>query len=394
MKQNPALTWSSTLSLKENKGEFMRSSVLPKSAGASRSMFAYTYCRSLHSLHHLVQEAQYMLDTEPGANELIDSWLAGHFADLALISELKLRIESLQPWCNTWRESGVLDAVQESDSVTKLLDLDTTFRGAIILACMEADPGDPNSTCWRYPADKRPSKATITQMRNAELCLDDYWHLLESWVFLEAKKDLMKALARRGLSRRVLVRTQPWKEPIILHSETLPAPQPVLRELSTNTPSARGLCEPITTPKKHKIKTRGASTPAATQDGAVDAATVVDESSLTVVKVPKRVYKVLSTLFPLPGADNHQRLEVAWDELLYAMNAIGLQPEKLYGSVWIFRPGILTDCKVELDLKRSIQFHEPKEVRRGGKIPPNMVRTFGRRMRYAFGWEPGMFECE
>ena len=74
------------------------------------------------------------------------------------------------------------------------------------------------------------------------------------------------------------------------------------------------------------------------------------------------------------------------------MNHIGFQPEKLYGSVWIFMPRGTDDgadggkpkggnrrhnvnypwtasdtspAKCLVDVKRSIQFHEPKEVRKG-----------------------------
>lgn len=71
-------------------------------------------------------------------------------------------------------------------------------------------------------------------------------------------------------------------------------------------------------------------------------------------------------------------------------SAIGLSPEKLYGSVWIFRPK--KDALIEV--KRSIQFHEPKEIRRGGKIPATMVRVFGRRLKHAYGWEGDMFASE
>ena len=85
-------------------------------------------------------------------------------------------------------------------------------------------------------------------------------------------------------------------------------------------------------------------------------------------------------------------MEIAWTELLQAMNTIGLQPEKLYGSVWMFRPKAKGECKI--DVNRSIQFHEPKEVRRGNKISANYVRTFGRRLKHAYGWEGGMFVCE
>jgi len=52
---------------------------------------------ALHSLNHLIQELQYMLDTDPPASQLVDTWIVSQFSDLALMSELKLRIEGLQP---------------------------------------------------------------------------------------------------------------------------------------------------------------------------------------------------------------------------------------------------------------------------------------------------------
>ncbi|KAK5123506.1 hypothetical protein LTR85_002544 [Meristemomyces frigidus] len=351
--------------------------------------------RSMHTLNHLVQEVQYMLDTEPGASELVDLWIAGHFADLALLSEIKLRIDSFEPWASGWRACGVGESEQVSGNVSKLLNLDGTFRNFTLMACHDTDLGDPTSIMWRYPADKRSSKAIVDQMRNAELLLDDYWHLIENKVWLATKRDLMKVLGRRGLHGRVLYRTPPWKEPIIIpQPETSVRPHAVLRELPTNTSYARDTVEPATATKKLKVKTRGTPAAATSQDEISDHVAEVDEATLTTVKVPRRTYKVLSALFPLAGAENHQSMEVSWDDLLHALNTIGLQPEKLYGSVWMFRPVSRGACKVELDLKRSIQFHEPKEVRRGNKISSSMVRTLGRRLKHAFGWEAGMFECE
>ena len=75
------------------------------------------------------------------------------------------------------------------------------------------------------------------------------------------------------------------------------------------------------------------------------------------------------------------------------MNDIGLQPEKLYGSVWLFKP-VAERVAKGLQLNRSIELHEPKEVRRGHKIPLVMARRFSMRFKHAFGWEGGMFECE
>ena len=55
--------------------------------------------REMHSLNHIIQEFQYMLETDQASADLIDPWINSQFADLALLSELKLRIEGLQPVC-------------------------------------------------------------------------------------------------------------------------------------------------------------------------------------------------------------------------------------------------------------------------------------------------------
>ncbi|KAK5136771.1 hypothetical protein LTR08_002067 [Meristemomyces frigidus] len=217
-----------------------------------------------------------------------------------------------------------------------------------------------------------------------------------------AKKgvSVMKIVAGFGLDVRKLQRTPLWKEPLMLPAPIKTQPSAILSELPASTPAARRLSQHLMTAKKVKVKTRGTPTSMPTPTIAVDEDPVVDptldeaQTPLVTVKVPRRTYRVLSALIPPSGAENHHRPEVAWDELLHAMLTIGLQPEKLYGSVWIFAPMPKEACKVELDLKRSIQFHEPKEVRRGNKISPHMVRTLGRRLTHAFGWEAGMFECE
>ncbi|KAK4549472.1 hypothetical protein LTR36_006469 [Oleoguttula mirabilis] len=353
--------------------------------------------RGMHALHHLVQEAQYMLDTEPPASQLVDTWLLGHFSDLALLSELKVRIDSLVPWSDSWRVCGVRESKTAAKNVGTLLRVDGVFREAFYTACTKTDTlGDPNSTHWRYPADKRPSKANVEQMRHAEGHLDDYWEEIDEKVRFNTTRDLMDILDARGLHLRTLHRTPRWKEPIILPAATTAQPLVALQALTLNNSLLQGLTDKVCTPKKAKIKTRGTPAPAPVATSRLVPATVMavepDPPLLAGVTVPKRAYKVLSAMLPPTGAEYHHCPEVAWDELLHTMNAIGLQPEKLYGSVWNFKP--VSECKVELDLKRSIQFHEPKEVRRGSKIPPNMVRTFGRRLKHAFGWEAGMFECE
>ena len=92
-------------------------------------------------------------------------------------------------------------------------------------------------------------------------------------------------------------------------------------------------------------------------------------------EVSRKVFKVFSTLFAAPSQSDHVG-EVPWTEFLHAMAAVGLAPEKLYGSVWHFTP--VAGC-----LERSIQFHEPHPH---NKLPYWTARRIGRRLDRAYGW--------
>ena len=244
-----------------------------------------------------------------------------------------------------------------------------------------------------YPAAKRYTEANVDKMRKAEAGLDEFWAEIEFSVKTRTSLSVTDISNSRLLEPRELYRTPEWIPPLVARSAA-----PVLRKVDSNTPRfgvASTADVLIRAKPKAKIKTRGisAATTYHASEKKIPASWEPENAtseSPTAIKVPKRAYKVFAALLPSPSAESHQRVELAWDELLQAMNTIGLQP--VYGSVWSFTPKAHGECMVEV--KRSIQFHEPKEIRRGSKIPANMVRTFGRRLKHAFGWESGMFGCE
>ena len=356
--------------------------------------------RNLHSLNHLVQEVQYMIDTDSEAGQLVDSWLLTHFSDLAMLSELKMRIENLEPWASTWKAIGVHSSLPVQQSAHRLFSLDNKIRPAMAKGCINSKLlGDPTDGRFDYPATKRKNQANVKQMRYAEYCLDLFWVEIEKQVKVQCGISLDDVLDSRLLEPRELYRTPKWKETFLLPAPDTLKHETALSELDANAARLHPMStiyDPVIllTPKT-KTKTKGiAATPPVKehlstfttgQEG------TAAESTLLKIKVPKRAYKVLSALLP-SSVESNERTEIAWDQLLQALNIIGLQPEKLYGSVWIFKPKSAGECKVEM--KRSIQFHEPKEVRRGSKIPFHMVRTLGRRLKHAYGWEGGMFERE
>ncbi|KAK3713180.1 cell agglutination protein Mam3 [Vermiconidia calcicola] len=364
--------------------------------------------RKLHGLQPLVQEVQYMLDTCPEASQLVDSWLLRQYSDLAMLSELLTRIEGFVPWSTGWLANSVLCSKTVRDNTGQLFDMEVKLRLAFDdlfadtngVGAMLSDSSDGR---FDHPATKRLTEATVNTMRFSEAGLDTFWAALEAGVKAKTKYSLINMIERRLFQPRKLYRTPKWTPPLVEEKGTQP-----LQKLDANLSSVRSktAIPDVVTPAKTKtkIKTRGIAVPENdiinTSSPNQSASTEQAPSAIT-IKVPKRAYKVLSALLPTGSADSHQRAEIALEELLQAMNTIGLQPEKLYGSIWIFMPKSKDNCTADekqkqywIEVSRSIQFHEPKEVRRGSKIPTNMVRTFGRRLKHAYGWEGGMFVCE
>lgn len=75
--------------------------ILPGTSEAERrvcELFTALKSPGYHSLHGLVQEIQYMLETDGDASQYVDSWITSQFSDLALLSELHQSIDGLAPW--------------------------------------------------------------------------------------------------------------------------------------------------------------------------------------------------------------------------------------------------------------------------------------------------------
>jgi hypothetical protein len=359
--------------------------------------------RDLHTLPRVVQEIQYILDTEPACAQLVDSWVNTQFADLAVISELQIRIDSLEPWASGWRTANVAEAKPAKKNLDDLQNMvDALSRCIEVACCKMMDIEDPTGPCWRYPVDKRPSQENTKLMRHAEFHLDLFWDELDCYVdeISAGQYQLYRTIKGRTLHHGEIHRTPPWVEPKAPKAKAADLePVTPLRERDINSMHSHYHDSPshncISSTPRVKIKTRG--TPREEPSDVASPETLSPSESAPpaptqIVKVPRRDYKVFCALLPPPTSDFHQRSEISWDELLHAMESIGLQPEKLYGSVWIFKPLPGDACKVQVN--RSIQFHEPKEVRKGSKIPSRMVRVLGRRLKYTYGWEPGMFGCE
>jgi hypothetical protein len=99
------------------------------------------------------------------------------------------------------------------------------------------------------------------------------------------------------------------------------------------------------------------------------------------IAVDARALKTLRTLFHEPSSSGILG-EMTWTDFLHAFTSTGFAAEKLYGSIWSFRP-------MELDLGKSIQFHEPHGNER--KLAYKKARRIGRRLTMTYGWASGTF---
>lgn len=168
--------------------------------------------RELHGLHGLVQEVQYMLETDAEASHLIDPWIATQFADVALVSEIVNAVDALSPWFSENKAA----MINHRHGVVKRVDKTRNLINKIKLGICNVtlDQQALNFNPWdrdmiEYPAEKRACKANNDQMVHAEMKLDLFWFSIEKAVKEAVGISLSRVLECRAKDRTVY-RTQPW----------------------------------------------------------------------------------------------------------------------------------------------------------------------------------------
>ena len=331
----------------------------------------------LHELERLVQ-------AEPKANVIVTSYVAGVLADLSVVTEATRQVNIYQPWAQTFehymaekdeelkeeyaarnKHWGHFLGVTEGSSMTKPVKL-----------------GNPSDRKFYYPVDKRRSKENVEAMRSAEQNSDAFWAALDKNVQARIGDGLKETAVRRVLAQtRSVERTPEWVEPSKdtkdieageVHTLIRPLSE-VYFELEHRTEATvnhLGAMKSSVT----KEKTHGtAAPPTRVQEELTPSAKSHPQPTFA---VDARALKVFRTLFYTPSVSATPG-EVPWTDFLHAMAAVGFLIEKLYGSVWQFQP-------TELDVERSIQFHEPHG--NVSKMAYRVARRFERRLERAYGW--------
>lgn len=366
--------------------------------------------RDLHGINALISEIQHTIDHDPEAAALMDDWVIESFSNVALLAEFRRLIATFLPWSRGWQLNNVAEHTVVAIAIENAVVRDDCHAKTLTNAPCHCSTtlGNPLDGRFHFPVDRKRTKETANQMRSAEAELASFWSEIARYFRKFQDRGLYDEFLRKSCRKEGVRKTKKWVEPA---KERIVVPIPAspaspLRQLDVNAwciesgkgSRKRDLLESAIKPVT-KIKTRGepkqTETPPTTpgrannnnNDDEEDAAAV---DHLPIIKLPKRAYKVFAALFP---TSTTAAKELSWDEFCCAMNAVGLQPEKLYGSVWIFRPSQVggfkgrrgkalsglagpapvvveerpsaSDDSIQagsggLQLKRSIQFHEPK----------------------------------
>ena len=343
----------------------------------------------------MIDELQHHIESEPRAKSMITPFIASSVGDLAIVSESLHQLEIYQPWASTFDTKMTADQVKSFQEDFQAHIMATEVR--LIRVLMHSGNflerlGAPTEGKFSYPIAERRTEGVVTALRKAEDNLDAFWKQVNAKV-LKVLGPVKKTAIHRFLTQpHTLQRTSPWVEPSkIILSEGAKSLHVPFAELELN---RRRLTEQTTTkeepttklkPKpKTKVKTRPVAAAVGPQINDQDADEPGTHDDTTTFAVDARALKVFKTIFFTPSISATPG-DIKWTDFLHAMTSTGFTPEKLYGSVWHFSP-------IRVELKRSINFHEPhKDGKAADKIPYCIARRIGRRLNRAYGWEGSSF---
>jgi hypothetical protein len=343
---------------------------------------------SVAGLPVTVDELERLVQAEPEAGRMIAPYLLGLIGDLSIISHYLEQVDKHICCAGVYITQRQKEVI-EDELFARLRPCQSVFSYLHPRKLADVSKvADSFTHKFSYPIDKRRTKENVATLRKAEQDLDDFWK------YIEDQTDGLPATAtgRLLMEKGSLYRTPPWVEPpaagkakavmsnpvAALDPAAAPAPVATLNPFSPlhvgESKPSKAVLDVI--PLRNKTKTRGTPNPPAVPTLDPPAPTMADAQPPLSVPVDHRALKVFRVLFYNPDKTSSPG-EVAWRDFLHAMNAAGLCPQKLYGSVWQFQPTGLAL------LVRAIQFHEPHP---SGKIPFWVARRHGRRLWRAYEW--------
>lgn len=371
----------------------------------------------LAGLTNVVDELERLLNSEPEVKNLIDAYVASIIGDLSIISQCLRQLELYQPWANGFESQLVdhEDGLKESYAAesTKWAALLRGFRDRDLVGSQILALGEPTGGRFEYPVGKRRTQQNVEKMRQAEANLDAFWANVDHMTQKKGGNIEGTAVKRLLSLGREIQRTPEWIEP--------PKAEPSTADHKTTThedvddmlvrpfsalyfgkSESSGAVLPLPS-RKDKVKTRGMASTKESQEVDVGAGAEQNTADLQpTFQVDARAFRVFRTLFFNPRVTSTPG-EVPWADFLHALASTGFVAEKLYGSVWQFRP-------TKLDVEKNIQCVPSRvlphvshrrtltsdtgftSLNPRGKIPFTTARRLGRRLNRTYGWFGSMFE--
>ncbi|KZF25151.1 hypothetical protein L228DRAFT_62829 [Xylona heveae TC161] len=316
---------------------------------------------------------------KPRISERINDILS----DLGVIAEALHQINLHQPWASGLDHEQSKFGEEVEEEVEKKVEYFNVFSrhfGDAPLSPM-SQSGPFVGGSFDYPVNEPQTQKTTEQMRKAEKNLDDFWRSAETHYQKETNgSSLQQALDTLYVKLR--------------------NPEPTAASSEPEQASIQESYIPVDPARPNTNKTYSSGALKATrdvresEDAAIFAGSSLEKMSLEdnessrsgtdfiqpTIPVGKRAFKTFSVLFPSSSSAG-PTAELPWTDLLHAMTAMGFEPIKLYGSIWLFTPR-------NGDVERSIQFSEPHPK---GKISSSMARQIGRRLQHSYEWHKDMF---
>ncbi|KAK2602954.1 hypothetical protein N8I77_009448 [Diaporthe amygdali] len=324
------------------------------------------------------------------AKELISPFVARIIGEVCVISQCHRQLE-IYPWARGFvaamKKYGV--GIEKEIKIKNerwnswhedLQDLRCTTNALEI--------GNAPQGKYAYPIHKRRTKENVEILRRSEEGLDDFWSCVDMEMFMYTGEDSDLDAQSQLKKSQTIQRTPEWAEPI---------KQPGTTEMvqAVNTTSD-ALHKPMSTlyigfspeePNKYhkktqktKLKTSGTANSPSSPTSKEPSEDPSSPEPQPTFEIDARALKVFRTLFHDPSATATPG-EVRWQDFLHAMGSVGFAAEKLYGSVWSFRPAAL-------NVNRGILLHEPHPL---SKMDYHIARQHGRRLNRAYGWDGDMF---
>ncbi|KAL2277788.1 hypothetical protein FJTKL_15217 [Diaporthe vaccinii] len=307
----------------------------------------------------VMDELDRLINSEPTAKEIISAHVASIIGDLSIIAQCMHQLELYQPWANGFE----FQSVDYEERLRKAYSEQSTNWAALLVAfrverSANADKivhlGNPGGGRFDYPVGKRRTLQNVDKMRQAEANLDAFWENIDTLMKNRGTRVEGTAVEKLLSQGRVLQRTPEWVEPpkaehaaVSKAMSEVEVDMMLTRPFSTfyfDTESSRPVLHSQTS---KKIKTHGTPNANSSQEEEQgnQADTTLDQQPT--LEVDARAFKTFRTLFHNPNVTSTPG-EIPWADFLHALTSTGFVAEKLYGSVWQFRP-------TRLDVERSIQ---------------------------------------